>query len=299
MDLKAHLKSLAHTADGTLRAPWRLLVFAVASTLLGAVPALLVRPFTESPRIDFLSDATVSSVIGVVAIICGTWAALRLQDKKPWSDVGLDPTAARPAMFGIGFLVGGAAIGLTIGFLILVGWLRPIHVIGSVPGHPLIRVTALLLPAALGEELMTRGYPLTVLRDAWGWTWAVVVTSIAFGLLHLGNPGVDLQSVVLVILAGVFLAMVRIATGSLYAAWAAHFAWNWVMAVVFHAPVSGLAFDAPSYRYVDSGPDWATGGAWGPEGGIPAGLAMVVGTGLLLLWRRRRGKEQIGGPIDV
>ena len=64
------------------------------------------------------------------------------------------------------------------------------------------------------------------------------------------------------------------ATKSLYAAWMAHFAWNWTMAVVFHTAVSGYPMEAPGYRYVDAGPDWATGGDWGPEGGIPAALGM-------------------------
>src|SRR5438046_2968038 len=82
---------------------------------------------------------------------------------------------------------------------------------------------------------------------------ALVTTCVAFGLLHTPNPGATVQSVVLVTLAGIFLATIRIATDSLYAAWAAHFAWNWVMAALFHAPVSGYAFDAPGYRYVDAG----------------------------------------------
>jgi hypothetical protein len=72
----------------------------------------------------------------------------------------------------------------------------------------------------------------------------------------------------------------------MYAAWAAHFAWNWTLAVIFHASVSGYPFESPDYRYVDAGPDWATGGVWGPEGGIPAALGMVAGIAVLL--RRRR-----------
>jgi hypothetical protein len=140
-----------------------------------------------------------------------------------------------------------------------------------------MRMTVLLLPAAFGEELIARGYPFTALRDGIGSRWAVLITSAAFGLLHLANPGANAQSVILVALAGVFLAVVRLSTDSLYCAWAAHFAWNWVMAAIFHAPVSGFAFDYPAYRYVDAGPDWATGGAWGPESGVPAGLMMIAG----------------------
>jgi hypothetical protein len=76
-------------------------------------------------------------------------------------------------------------------------------------------------------------------------------------------------------------------TRSLYAAWMAHFAWNWTMAVLLHIPVSGLETETPDYRTVDAGPDWATGGPWGPEGGAAAALGMVGGIGYLLTRRRR------------
>jgi hypothetical protein len=71
----------------------------------------------------------------------------------------------------------------------------------------------------------------------------------------------------------------------------AHFAWNWTMAVLFHAAVSGLPFESPGYRYVDAGPDWATGGEWGPEGGVPAAFAMIGGAWVLLRRRSRRTKS--------
>ena len=63
--------------------------------------------------------------------------------------------------------------------------------------------------------------------------------------------------------------------------------------MVFHTAVSGIPLEAPRYRYVDAGPDWATGGEWGPEGGIPAGLGMAGGIVYLFVLRgrgsRRRG----------
>ena len=66
-----------------------------------------------------------------------------------------------------------------------------------------------------------------------------------------------------------------------------------VMAVVFHTAVSGLPLESPRYRYVDAGPDWATGGDWGPEGGIPAGLGMGTGAALVYLLSRRRRLESV------
>jgi membrane protease YdiL (CAAX protease family) len=281
--------SVFFTSAGTVRAPWRLLFFVAAFIACSFAAAALVSPIVSGAFNALgLRSETFASIVEVVASLAATGLALRWMDRKPWSDVGLDATAAKPMKLGTGFSIGAVAIAAPILLLIVVGWLDRVPATTLDWGHPIVRMTVLLLPAALAEELITRGYILTVLRDALGWTWAVALTSVGFGLLHLQNPGSDATSVVLVALAGVFLAVVRIATGSLYAAWMAHFAWNWVMAAVFHAPVSGFAFDAPVYRYVDAGPDWATGGAWGPEGGVPAGLAMITGTGLLLLRMRRR-----------
>jgi hypothetical protein len=84
---------------------------------------------------------------------------------------------------------------------------------------------------------------------------------------------------------------VRLALDSLYAAWAAHAAWNWMMAVPFHLSVSGISLDAPDYRTVSTGPEWATGGAWGPEGGAAAAVGMLAG--LFYLYRSRLRREEL------
>jgi membrane protease YdiL (CAAX protease family) len=75
-------------------------------------------------------------------------------------------------------------------------------------------------------------------------------------------------------LAGFFLGSIFLATRSLYAATAAHFIWNWFMAAGLHTPVSGLPVSTPGYRVTDAGPDWLTGGSWGPEGGLAAAVGM-------------------------
>ena len=98
------------------------------------------------------------------------------------------------------------------------------------------------------------------------------------------------MSLGLVTLAGIFLAVVLLVTQSLYAAWIAHFAWNFVMAALLHVPVSGLPLAKPDYQIVDSGPDWITGGTWGPEGGA-AGAAGMLGALGFLYWRRTRRKH--------
>lgn len=214
--------------------------------------------------------------ISLASILIATWVMLRRLEKLPWRDVGLDPPAA-----SLPTLIKGAALGgLTIGAASLL--LLATHMLRIDPTPPgnwwgqAGQSAILLLPAAFFEELFIRGYVFAILRRAAGWKMALIVTSIVFGLLHVNNPGADSESILAVIVAGFFLGVVFLATRSLYAAGAAHFAWNWVMSGALHIAVSGIPSNDPDYRVVDSGPDWLTGGPWGPEGGLAAVAAMFV-----------------------
>jgi membrane protease YdiL (CAAX protease family) len=277
-----------YTAAGSLRAPWRLVLFVGAFMAATIVAQGLIAPLLLGVFAAIGLRESVAYYLEAIEALLATWFCLRVLEKKPWSDVGLGAGALRPSKLGLGIVAGSGAISVAIAVLILLGWLAREPGASSGWARPLFRMAVLLLPASLAEEVITRGYAFTAIRDGAGTGWAIAITSAFFGVAHLTNPGANAQSVVLVALAGVFLAAVRIGTDSLYAAWAAHFAWNWVMAALFHAPVSGNAFEYPAYRYVDAGPDWATGGAWGPESGFPAGVMMVVGSVFFLQLAARR-----------
>jgi membrane protease YdiL (CAAX protease family) len=211
-----------------------------------------------------------------LSALVATWIMLRKIDKLPWSEVGLDRPAAAPGLVVKGALFGGLTIGLASVALLSVRMLR---IDPGVPGSwwaEAGRSTVVLLPAAFFEELFIRGYFFAILRRAAGWKVALVVTSIIFGFLHVANPGADSESILAVIVAGFFLGAILLVTRSLYAAGAAHFAWNWVMSGALHIAVSGMPSADPDYKVVDAGPDWLTGGPWGPEGGIAAVAAMFI-----------------------
>ena len=280
------------TTAGTLRAPWRLLVFILAYFAGSLVVGAIVGPLLDgSFRVMGLRGQTIATLVEMLAVLLATWLVLRNMEKKSWRDVGLHREAASPARLGIGLIIGSGAITLAVIALIATGWLDRTDGTATTWAGPLLRITLLLLPAAFYEELIARGYIFSAIRDGAGTAWAVAITSSLFGLLHMQNPGASAQSVLIVALAGVFLAAIRIGTDSLYAATVAHFAFNWVMAALFHLPVSGYAFEYPAYRYVDAGPDWATGGAWGPEIGVPSAVTMLVGSWLAFRWRTGAGSR--------
>ncbi|HEY5218359.1 MAG TPA: type II CAAX endopeptidase family protein [Gemmatimonadaceae bacterium] len=279
------------TPGGGLRAPWRILIFLAVTFVASQVIAVLISPILVELSAASGAPGTVNSLVGVLALLCGHVASLRFVDGRPWSSVFLGRDASRPTAWIEGWILGALAIGIPCMVLVALGALRFVPgPVGSWLGAA-ARVSWFLLPAALLEELLARGYLFTVLREAAGWPLALGVTSVGFGLLHIPNYGSTVETITLVTLAGVFLGAVILATRSLYAGWMAHFAWNWMMAVPLHSPVSGFPLATPDYRLVDAGPVWLTGGAWGPEGGIAAAAGMIVALTYLYVRRGSRGES--------
>ena len=278
--------ALLFAPDGALRAPWKILTFLVATAGCALLASAIVAPF-ESSLVATGIPMIAMSVVMLLAVAGATVIMVRWVDRRPWSDVWLDRRSAKPRRLIEGYLLGVLAIGIPSVALITTGWLA---IEPSAEGSwtaAAVRLSTLLLIAALAEELAFRGYLLAVLREALGSIPALALTSVAFGYVHISNPGSSLRALAIVMLAGLFLGGVVLVTRSLYAAWMAHFSWNWTMAVLLHIPVSGLATETPDYRTLDAGPDWATGGTWGPEGGVGAAVGILGGIGYLLIRRRR------------
>jgi len=266
---------LLFTSGAKLRAPWRILLFVVVLFVVLAV-TISVEGMVDNLVLASGYRPLISEWGFPLGILIATAVLVRWVDGRSWDYVWLEPRAARPSLLARSAILGALAIGVPSVLLLAAGELRTVPSIGGSWWAAGGLIFANLLPAAVGEELLLRGYIFAVLRESIGWRWTLIATSVAFGLLHMSNPGAEAESVLLVVLAGFFLGSVLLATGSLYAAITVHFAWNWVMAAGLHSPVSGIAIVAPDYRVVDSGPDWLTGGSWGPEGGLAAALSMFA-----------------------
>lgn len=231
----------------------------------------------------------------LVGVLAGCWAGFRFMDEVPWSVLGIGEGTWKSRPLLAGASVGTGAILLTATVLWLAQQLRfeivpPSAYVGDSWTGTALRLLLVLAPAALWEELAFRGYLYAVADEATpkgqGTLLARSASSVAFGLVHLMNPGAGVRTTLIVMLAGWCLCIVRERAG-LPAAFTAHLAWNWVMAAVLHVPVSGLPFATPGYRAVVDGPVWLTGGSWGPEGGAVAALVL----GGAAVWGQRASRS--------
>ena len=139
------------------------------------------------------------------------------------------------------------------------------------------------IPAAAEEALM-RGYLFQSLAEALGGIWALGITSFLFGILHIGNPNSSWIGLANILVAGLFLGVVYLKTASLWWATGAHLGWNWAHGFLSDLPVSGLdLIDTPLLEPTTQGPEWLSGGSFGPEGSILSTLILLGAT--VVLWK--------------
>ncbi len=285
------LDRIVYAQPYELRWGWKLVLFLTAGFAASNVGVPMLAMTLPAASMLWLRPT-----LECLAILVATRYATTTLDTSGWHGVALGGAAWKPGLLVPAFAVGVAAIALPTGVAIATGALSFVPAPPEPVARSLALSVAILAPAALTEELLLRGYPFAVLRARWGKMPTIAVTSVLFGVLHLGNPGATPSAIANVMAAGVFLAGIRVVTGSLAAAWAAHFAWNWTLSAGFHAAVSGLPFGTPRYKLVDTGSDWLSGGAWGPEGSVLVAVGMM-GTFAGLSWAM--GRNRSSGTLAV
>ena len=264
---------------GDVRAGWRILLFLF---LVTAGALLLVRPAA------FLlpsADLVLPSFLFVFALLAASWIMTRAVNRKPLGAIGVGLHRRAWREFGIGCVLGFLMMGGIVVVQYGLGYLA-FTALDLSAGDMAVRagVSALFfLTAAAGEELMFRGYLFQTLMQAVTFLPAAVIMSLIFGITHLANPNVTAFAAVNVALAGLWLSFAYLKTRSLWLPLGLHAAWNFSQTTLFSFPTSGQEFlERRLFMTSVSGPEWITGGLFGPEGGVLATLALIVCTWYIL-----------------
>jgi uncharacterized protein len=270
----------------------RLLLHLLAAAVLvvlcgGAVILLKGWLFGASPPLVEDQPFPLDAWLAYVALALSVLIAYRLQgrfvERRPRRE--LAPGRA-------GELLIGAAVGIGLTLLVvLLLWLGGAYRIVAWRGAGgLLAPTLMAIGAGLSEELLIRGFVLGLIERWAGSLVALTLTAVLFGGLHFANSGAGIWPVVaLMIGPGFGLGAAYLATGRLWLPIGLHFGWNFGQSGLFGLLDSGTSFPSVIDAGV-GGPDWLTGGAFGPEASLP-GLAIWLLLGAVLLNRaRRRGR---------
>jgi hypothetical protein len=106
-------------------------------------------------------------------------------------------------------------------------------------------------------------------------------------LMHIGNPSKNMLAMPGIFTGGLLLGINYLYTGNLWFGIALHTSWNFIQGPLLGFVVSGLHLPSVLIQ-TNTGPDWMTGGSFGPEASVLACVLNIVVTILLSKYFRKQ-----------
>jgi hypothetical protein len=253
--------------------------------------------------------------IRLFRVLFSVWPAGRFLDHRPFANFGLRFNKGWWIDLSFGMGLGILLMGSIFLIELFAGWVSISETLHTAsPGQSfilsIIVFVILFVCVGFSEELFYRGYHLTNLAEGLNFKViglknsiiiAVGLSSVLFGIFHLGSPSANLVSTINIILWGVLFSLPYILTGSLAIPIGIHITWNLFQGNVFGFPISGATFPLETVTFFSikqSGPELWTGGAFGPEAGLLNLFAFFTGILLIVGWiKYRQGNLKIYTPI--
>jgi membrane protease YdiL (CAAX protease family) len=148
-----------------------------------------------------------------------------------------------------------------------------------------IGALGLMSLVAFEEELVMRSLLISGLIAILRGRTAIAITISAalFGMTHLSNPHATWVAVLGNGLGGIVYGLAFVRSGGIWLPLGLHLGWNYVQGPILGFRVSGM--DQRGLQSIATiGPDWLTGGAYGPEAGMTGILARFAVIALVLTW---------------
>lgn len=190
-------------------------------------------------------------------------------------------------------LLVGISLGVGLQSLtILVIYLKGGFTVSSVNSITLVLPSFVMaFTSAIFEEILFRGIVFRITEEKLGSYWALFISALIFGAMHLANPHSSvLASLGLAIQAGLLLGAAYIYARNLWFPIAIHFAWNFMQSGIFGVSTSGNSMGKSLLTTKINGAEWFTGGLFGPEGSIQATVFCLIAAVVLILMSHRQQK---------
>lgn len=296
-----------NTSENRLRSGWRILLFLFLFWSL-SITVLLVKPlFGEITKREFLTyySPVIVGILGLVATV-SVFLARRYLDKRSFISLGLGggARALRDSLFGFGLsgAMAGTFLLMTLGLGLVE--IRSVGTVfedtqGSLNTYgPLMQslgwgaLGILFLEHTLvgyWEELVFRGYLFRNMTEGMGLGLSIAISCALYGLIHATNPNAGLLSTGIIVLFGFLRIYGLLLTRFLWLSIGMHIGWNFFQGPVFGFGASG--HQKPSLMVLNlTGPDYLSGGAFGPEGSVLIVPVLILALLSMRWWAGRESK---------
>ena len=145
----------------------------------------------------------------------------------------------------------------------------------------------------MSEEVVFRSFMMTSIGSKSGALAGILLNSLFFGAMHLGNSGVTVLSIANIVLFGTFMSIVVLKLNSIWMACAMHSIWNFVQGNFYGVLVSGIDAGPSGLRFrITEGMELLNGGSFGMEGGLATTIVLAMSIAIALLVKPRENTGQ-------
>jgi len=273
-------KRLTHISLSSLILPILFLAVAGALTQFVFSPLFFDDP-QEAPkwaRQAFVLYAMFASGIAIIFLWIGFF------EVRPISSLGFTKNGALKKYFS-GFAIGVLMNSVVVGIMAISGSIDIASESVNLTGIDAIGIVAIFLFGFIiqgaSEEILSRGWMMQVIGSRYTPWLGVLISTIVFAALHLGNAGVNPPSVINLLLFAILMTLFVMKDGSLWSACAWHSAWNWMLGNVFGLSVSGSGEKVSIFDLNTTGNELISGGGFGPEGSLVTTFVLLIAIILL------------------
>jgi uncharacterized protein len=268
-----------------IRAGWRLLIFialvvgliAATQRMLFAIPGVKAWVTSQPKNVMTPVNQIVGEGMVVVCLLIAAGIMTKIE-RRSFADYGLPLREAFGGRFWEGLPFGFAMVSLLLG---LIAAFHDYSISGAAISGAEAAKDGILYAIGFGlvgvfEEFSFRGYMQSTLTQGMGFWPAAIVLSIAFGAIHLQNPGEAWLGAIMAGSFGIVAALSLQRTGSIWFAIGMHAAFDWGETYFYGVPDSGFVARGHLLNSQFFGSRWISGGSVGPEGSVFALLVLVL-----------------------
>ena len=127
------------------------------------------------------------------------------------------------------------------------------------------------------EELITRSILMNYFAVNNGVMGGIIINSLIFAILHLGNPAFGILPFINIMLIGIVFSLLFYISDNIFLPAAVHSFWNFAQGNIFGIEVSGMdEINNTIFKTKLMGSDLISGGAFGFEGSIFVTLVEII-----------------------
>ena len=267
---------------GWLRAVLFFISFFIFIAVFDLIGIAIVSSISEYSFEEYISDTELlmenkMMLLMMVSQLFGTlftvWLFQKFVNRESFTSIGLEFSGYKDD-FVSGLLLGIGLIVLGFGTLYIFNFLSVASIQFSLIDQ--LFYLSLFAVVSLNEEIAIRGYILQNLSSSFNKYIALVLSSLVFMIMHIGNPNMSAVPLFNLFLAGLLLGVYCIHKNNLWFPIGAHITWNYFQGPVLGFEVSGNDVDSIFIQSLN-GSELITGGEFGFEGSIILTVLMIIG----------------------